>query len=145
MEDLYRSQFRLPWSLYEQLKREAEAAGRSLNAEVVQRLETSLQVDTFLSKPVNDPASQAAVLEVTQLVRQLDVVDLLEAVGEIANLIPPEVIESTSDLKSNLRVVRLLTKRLGITPERAARIRHDYDVKFKDAVDQLNLQHLIEP
>jgi len=139
MEDLYRSQFRLPWSLYEALKSEAETSGRSLNAEVIRRLETSFQTDKFLSLDVDGPAARAAVLEVMQLVRQLDVVDLLEAVGEIAEALPSTLIESNTDLKSSLRAVRLLTKRLGITPERAARIKHDYDVKFKGAVE-----HMIE-
>lgn len=137
MEDLYRSQFRLPWSLYEDLKLEAETSGRSLNAEVVRRLETSLETDKFLSLDVDGPATRAAVLEVTELVRQLDVVDLLEAVGEIVEALPSEFVEANTDLKSSLRAVRLLTKRLGITPERIARIRHDYEVKFKGAVDHM--------
>ncbi|MDE1713572.1 Arc family DNA-binding protein (plasmid) [Chromobacterium amazonense] len=40
-KDIFRSQFRLPWDLYEQLKKSAEEAGRSLNAEIVFRLEAS--------------------------------------------------------------------------------------------------------
>ncbi|POA96896.1 hypothetical protein C2134_20340 [Chromobacterium sinusclupearum] len=40
-KDIFRSQFRLPWDLYEQLKESAEEAGRSLNAEIVFRLEAS--------------------------------------------------------------------------------------------------------
>ena len=39
--DTYRSQFRLPRSLYEQLKDSAEQSNRSLNAELVERLERS--------------------------------------------------------------------------------------------------------
>jgi hypothetical protein len=39
MEDLYRSQFRLPGALYEQLKEAAQREGRSINAEVVARLQ----------------------------------------------------------------------------------------------------------
>lgn len=41
MEDLYRSQFRLPYPLFEQLKAAAEKSGRSVNAEVVARLADS--------------------------------------------------------------------------------------------------------
>lgn len=41
MEDLYRSQFRLPYSLYERLKASADAEGRSVNSELVSRLEAS--------------------------------------------------------------------------------------------------------
>ncbi|BAR92404.1 hypothetical protein [Pseudomonas phage PS-1] len=41
MEDIYRSQFRLPYSLYESLKEAADANRRSVNAELVARLEAS--------------------------------------------------------------------------------------------------------
>lgn len=43
MEDLYRSQFRLPYPLYERLADAAKAQGRSLNAEVVARLQQSIE------------------------------------------------------------------------------------------------------
>ncbi len=41
MNDTYRSQFRLPSELADKLREAAEASGRSLNAEVVARLEAS--------------------------------------------------------------------------------------------------------
>lgn len=41
MEDIYRSQFRLPYSLYEQLKKAADTNHRSVNAELIARLEAS--------------------------------------------------------------------------------------------------------
>ncbi|RJG10912.1 Arc family DNA-binding protein [Pseudomonas cavernicola] len=41
MEEIYRSQFRFPYSLYEQLKKAADANRRSVNAELVARLEAS--------------------------------------------------------------------------------------------------------
>lgn len=42
MSDIYRSQFRMPYKLFEKLKTEAGKAGRSVNAELVGRLERSL-------------------------------------------------------------------------------------------------------
>lgn len=42
MTNIYRSQFRMPFSLFEKLKAEAGKAGRSVNAELVGRLERSL-------------------------------------------------------------------------------------------------------
>jgi hypothetical protein len=42
MSDIYRSQFRMPFTLFEKLKAEAGKAGRSVNAELVGRLERSL-------------------------------------------------------------------------------------------------------
>lgn len=41
--DYHRSQFRLPWELYERLKAETERSGRSLNGEIVARLEASFE------------------------------------------------------------------------------------------------------
>lgn len=41
MDDLYRSQFRLPYSLYESLKEAADKNHRSVNAELVARLEST--------------------------------------------------------------------------------------------------------
>jgi DNA-binding transcriptional regulator GbsR (MarR family) len=41
-EKTYRSQFRLPWDLYEALQAQATTNGISLNAELVRRLQTSL-------------------------------------------------------------------------------------------------------
>lgn len=40
-QDVYRSQFRLPHSLYEELKKAAERNHRSLNAELVSRLQST--------------------------------------------------------------------------------------------------------
>lgn len=45
MEDIYRSQFRLPYPLYEQLKASADANHRSVNAELVARLESTFTQD----------------------------------------------------------------------------------------------------
>lgn len=42
MPDIYRSQFRMPFKLFEKLKAEAGRTGRSVNAELVGRLEKSL-------------------------------------------------------------------------------------------------------
>ncbi|MBI2306118.1 MAG: Arc family DNA-binding protein [Rhodocyclales bacterium] len=39
--DQHRSQYRIPYPLYERLKAEAEAQQRSVNAEIVARLEAS--------------------------------------------------------------------------------------------------------
>ncbi len=44
-EDQFRSQFRLPYPLYERLQAAAEQANRSLNAEIVSRLEASFSAD----------------------------------------------------------------------------------------------------
>lgn len=49
MQEIFRSQFRLPAELADKIRESSEASGRSMNAEVVARLEQSFQ-----SKPRND-------------------------------------------------------------------------------------------
>lgn len=46
--DTFRSQFRLPYPLYESLKALAQKNGRSLNAELVARLQRSIEADDVL-------------------------------------------------------------------------------------------------
>lgn len=49
-DDTYRSQFRLPYELYEKLKEESEKNHRSMNAEIVARLQESFKAEnTFIS------------------------------------------------------------------------------------------------
>ena len=135
MDDLYRSQFRLPWWLYEELKKKAEAAGRSLNAEVVRRLETSLETEEFLNQHVADPEGQAAVLEVMTLIRQLDVVDLIQVLRDVMPALPPEIVDADPALKANLKMVRMLMRRLTISSDQASRIKDEYDAKYRKALD----------
>ncbi len=68
MDDTYRSQFRLPYPLYEQLKAAAEKSGRSLNAELVFRLSQSLSdSDT----PQGQSKSKSENLEIDELAEKL--------------------------------------------------------------------------
>ncbi|QPS74825.1 Arc family DNA-binding protein [Delftia acidovorans] len=43
MQEIFRSQFRLPVELADKIRESADASGRSMNAEVVARLEQSFQ------------------------------------------------------------------------------------------------------
>lgn len=65
MEDTFRSQFRLPYPLYEKLKAVAEQSNRSLNAEIVARLQSSFQRDE------SEEREFQAWREVTRLERQV--------------------------------------------------------------------------
>ena len=49
MEDLYRSQFRLPYPLYERLKAASDSSGRSVNGELVYRLGQTFDSDKLVS------------------------------------------------------------------------------------------------
>lgn len=57
-EDIYRSQFRLPYSLYELLKASADENHRSVNAELVARLESTFKkmdaVRHYLGLPLTE-------------------------------------------------------------------------------------------
>lgn len=68
MEDAYRSQFRLPYPVYEKLKTAAEESGRSLNAELVYRLTQSFTENT---PPSQKTASKASNIQVEELAEKL--------------------------------------------------------------------------
>lgn len=64
MEDLYRSQFRLPNALYESLREAAHRQGRSINAEVVARLQ-----QTFTAE--HDGAELLTVQDVEKMLAEM--------------------------------------------------------------------------
>lgn len=70
MEELYRSQFRFPYSLYEQLKKSADSNHRSVNAELVARLEESFQRPAAQSEPLDREQTAALVQEMQRLIDQ---------------------------------------------------------------------------
>ncbi|MGH8421886.1 MAG: Arc family DNA-binding protein [Pseudomonas fluorescens] len=58
MDDIYRSQFRLPYSLYESLKMSASSNRRSINAELVARLEETFGAQGMDSGHIQHADSQ---------------------------------------------------------------------------------------
>ena len=71
MNDTFRSQFRLPWPVYLQLKAASEASGRSLNAELV------AQLSSALSTPLHEGAqAEALPLTADQLAQVLEHISL---------------------------------------------------------------------
>lgn len=58
-KDTFRSQFRLPWTLYERLKDSSERSGRSLNAEIVARLQASMDSEGKGGADKIDEAAEA--------------------------------------------------------------------------------------
>lgn len=80
-EDIYRSQFRLPYPLYEQLKASADESRRSVNAELVARLEESFHAEISPAELL--PASKAR--EIASAARQDLAVRVREAVLEQLN------------------------------------------------------------
>lgn len=82
MEEIYRSQFRLPYALYEQLKGAADLNHRSVNAELVARLEQSFPVEAPVAqrKPKLEPVPFAAIAlseEIEKLKAQMELVGRL--------------------------------------------------------------------
>lgn len=140
---------RMQPELKARLEAEAEKAGRSLNAELIARLEQSLepmgQGDLFNS----DMPRQAAMVELLTLVRRLDVVDLLDLLREVVPAIPEEVIEARPDLKANLNFLRKLMRRLNIRPDEAHQLAYAHQEKLKEVYgaeqDKMNDFFAIEP
>lgn len=60
MNEIYRSQFRLPYPLYEALKASADANHRSVNAELVARLEASFDPNAFVDLAANIQPEEAS-------------------------------------------------------------------------------------
>lgn len=72
MEEIYRSQFRLPYSLYEQLKASADANHRSVNAELVARLEASFsKPGTFIYVDECHRSDYSSTERALELIEQL--------------------------------------------------------------------------
>ncbi|QHF03343.1 Arc family DNA-binding protein [Pseudomonas asturiensis] len=74
MEEIYRSQFRMPQSLYELLKASADNNRRSVNAELISRLESSFSKDermrrnlhSLMEEPVGHVDAEAAPLNIIE-------------------------------------------------------------------------------
>lgn len=66
-QDVYRSQFRLPQSLYEELKKAADENHRSLNAELVARLESTFEEGSLYGHQLSSAASALSALDLDEL------------------------------------------------------------------------------
>lgn len=78
-DDVYRSQFRLPYDLFEKLKAESEKNHRSLNAEIVARLEKSVRDDEIENHP--------RAVKIPNLPERSDYLDIREhLLGAVAQL-----------------------------------------------------------
>jgi hypothetical protein len=73
MEEIYRSQFRMPQELYEQLKVAADGNKRSVNAELVARLEESFKTKVPLEAV--DEMARRAFSTIEQLSARLDALE----------------------------------------------------------------------
>lgn len=78
MEDLYRSQFRLPYPLFEQLRAAADKSGRSVNAEVVARLADSFAEGRVVGGMVERLADRLAQPE-----NRVELESLLEIISRV--------------------------------------------------------------
>lgn len=76
MDEIFRSQFRLPWSLYLQLKEAAGASGRSLNAELVVQLSAALAPGGGSHQIKAEPLNAA---QLTHVLEHIALRDLLTA------------------------------------------------------------------
>ena len=72
MDDIYRSQFRLPYPLYEQLKQAADTNRRSVNAELVARLQETFAIDEALQSIAPGSPVEGTSLFLLQLDKELE-------------------------------------------------------------------------
>lgn len=106
-DDIYRSQFRLPYDLYEKLKEAADAKSRSVNAELVARLADSFDDTDNQLRALNN---KLAVSELTALVNEASLTASMLVV--LANTQPND--ESSSEsLKAIQQLMQSRLKDIG--------------------------------
>ena len=93
MEDTHRSQYRLPWSLYKQLKAASEKSRRPLNAELVSRLESTFP-QLVVKKELGTDELHATIskMSLLELMTPLEITTLIERMleGVSRNTDPPD-------------------------------------------------------
>lgn len=100
MNEIYRSQFRFPYSVYEKLKEAADQNHRSVNAELVARLENSFCENS----PHNNPEVELLHKLYNESSAKLD------ELKKITNLGSMELIELNSERATNTMLRHLLAK-----------------------------------
>lgn len=116
MNDLYRSQFRLPYPLYEQLKAASEASSRSLNAEIVARLERSFTAEKEVEQIAFESGFEASMLR--------EEVARLTALLQKANESKANQSQNTDEIAD--KVATRLLKMIPIPLENLDRLTPDY-------------------
>lgn len=102
MEEIYRSQFRLPYSLYELLKASADENRRSVNAELIARLESTFKkmdaVRHSLGLPMNETEAGAPDTETPKRrARGVDKQALIESTLAGAGLSREDLLDAVSN------------------------------------------------
>ncbi|WP_175994897.1 Arc family DNA-binding protein [Burkholderia vietnamiensis] len=96
MDDTYRSQFRLPYPLYEKLKQAADENHRSVNAELVARLGSTFpQWPSALdAKPLDNFLATAAQMPLGALFTPEEIASLAQKMLDIARSKPIQAVGS---------------------------------------------------
>ncbi len=85
MEDTHRSQYRLPWPLYDELKAAAEKNRRPLNAELVARLESTFpQLTVEKSTGVEQLHKTISKMSLAEVMTPAEITMFAERMLEIA-------------------------------------------------------------
>ncbi len=106
MNDIYRSQFRMPYSVYENLKEAADQNHRSVNAELVARLENSFCENS----PHNNPEVELLHKLYNESSAKLAELETLTSVGSM------EMVELNSERATNTMLRHLLARKLSERP-----------------------------
>ncbi|MGU8077053.1 Arc family DNA-binding protein [Burkholderia pyrrocinia] len=85
MNDIYRSQYRLPWALYEQLKESAEKNRRSLNAELVARLQSTFpQLEVHAGAELQSVRDSISTMSLGEVMTSDEITVLAKRILELA-------------------------------------------------------------
>lgn len=135
MEDIYRSQFRIPYSLYELLKASADENRRSVNAELISRLESSFSKRDLVRHKLGLPLAEEPEVQDPGL-RGSGVT------GTKDDLLPTSQDAATADRERIIRehdaAIQVLAEMYAETLERVRELKSRNALS---AMEQVDLQH----
>ncbi|MDQ1924694.1 Arc family DNA-binding protein [Massilia sp. CCM 9206] len=127
--------------LRSQLELAAVSSGRSMNAEIVHRLENSFSSSQSSPTDAGAAANRGiARLEVELLAGKLDLILLTSAFEEAIKCLPVEVVESNTPFKSQLKMLRKHTARYAISDEDAARLNREHAAKLNAVLTEITAE-----
>lgn len=131
---------RMPDGLRDRIAEVAKENNRSMNAELVSRIESS-----FEAKDQSALAQRVAHLELELLARQLDLAWFSTLITDVAPHIQQEVVDANLDLKANLKMLRRFTKKFALGKEDLERMDKDHGERLKQALSEMMEKKLSDP
>lgn len=131
-DDYIKTALRIPRVLHSQLMESSASRGRSLNAEFIERLDSS-----FEAKDQSALAQRVAHLELELLTRQLDLAWFSTLISDVSPHIPQELAEANPDLKANLKMLGRFSKRFSLGKDALERMDRDHEDRLRQALSEM--------